>query len=1598
MKKFLFFSFLILTFFMAKSQSLYFSDSTYVDELNIFLQPVYKVHAEVEEEYLKFKENWESGKLNDNKFGIVYVSNSMKERGLRPYPHFYNYIKALDALVEKQDLDYYTEWEVGLVAIVETGKQKPIADYLDFSVALICDSVLLRTNSTTWKVNTSEYSISNDPKTAKLYISFNGDVDLICFNTVGQNKDTIEIKRVSGICYPTERKFVGEHGRITWKQAGLGDSVFAKFDDFTLDMGMTKFEFENVSFTNPKLNLFQIPGKLTAKLNFTNRKDISPIFISDDSYFITDIFPEADISCYIKMQGNKLYGFGKNEDAVLYIKDYGQPVVNIKSQVFNIYGDSLIYSGSSRVTFFINGLDDSLTHQNMQIRYQKGLSKRLFDPNWFTRSNIDFSNGYFLTMKRSGKGLSWSPIKDSYHKLYIFSDVALWQKGDSIIYFITTMGSDDNVAIFQSENYFNQNEYDYFSGKGTDNINYLYYIKKLDDSLSVAGDTVNPESFQNFLKEERNIQMPLADIEKLFQKLSYSDFIIYDRYLKTVKPTEKLSRYISNSVRIRKHDPKYEDFDKLMLISKIGENDVKSANIGVNATLNLINTDLVINNIIDFKLAPTVKIYTDQVTVYQDREMKFGGKVGAGLVQLSGANFTYDYQNNTITPGDSTRMNMWYISDTLPDGRFTYKPVATKMDEISGVLYVNKSNDKSNTLKTTKEYPKIETDKKAKIYYNDFLKKFIEKTGGQEFYFEADNFNFDSLNYLTDSVVKFKGTMYTNLFDPLPVTMTLSETQDSSYLGFKECTETNDTLRNTGLRFKNGVFWGCFELTDAGFFGDGRIEYASSVVFAHSFAFLPDEVKASRVDSFYIDREKTIDIGHNEDIPLVRGEKIDFDWTDKQEFSSEKTGDIIIYPDKLADNPGNLKGKLFYHRDSIFGTGTFVFKEAEIEDTSSLGFSFTNSNFKTQVCDFNLKTGGRTLFTTTNLNGDVDVDKQAGIFFSNDTTSTINFAENHYDCIMDHFLWKIGEGIVNIGGVMEGTDSTEYVTTEEAKKEMMRKNKKNIKLYGTILKNTDDELTFNAKTTTYRIEDKVIVAGDVQKLKIADAMMYPRQDITIFMGGRMDTIKNITLEYPYKVFEDTLKYNYLFTFHHGNVVVKNRFDYVALRPQYTYKYKAQIITFNKITVENAPKIEDALKQDISPYYRSVAYKSTLATDEIELNNDFVYQGQGNIKIYADKEFPEFSGYARFDTTCNYKEVPIFPFEIKEAMINEDTVNFDITEEYPALKGKVNTGLYWVKAKQAHNPKFKIVYPFVGKITPPYDPIFQPTGKIYYNKKTGEYRVGPEEMLYSKELDTIQGNVMMYNKDLCLIQAQGEYNMFMDWRGEKKSKPLNHIHSVMKGFYRNNINSDGKSNQVFEVAWGLNFQTFNRVMYALADSCKSNEANPSIFDDDYIARTRKNYNVFLGKQATDDFFDELMSDPLDYRLADNLKYTIMFSNVKFVYDEDSKTLHSVGPIGISNVGGVKIDRYVKGYIKYRPDQLTRMLIIILEPSPGIIFGFRYQYFIENNHGVMDIYLKTRDEAFNNYIANIKEKDRKFKDYIIQNASEDNFKMSAKEYFK
>ena len=1587
------------------AQQNYFTDSLFIEELGDFMSKTYSAHSENEQIFLDFETNWESGNLDNNKFGIVYAANSMRNSYAKAFPDFSYYLLTLNGLVEKNDADFYMEWEVGFLEVIETNKLQKIRNYLKISKSLIVDSVLVQTASITWKTTSTDYVVGNDPATEEFFIQFNNEIDLICFNSAGRNVDTFVVKNTVGICYPASYSWHGTSGKVTWQQANLDEaSVYATFGEYELNMKQSRFAVEDALFTNEDIKVHKIPGKLEVKLSQTLSLDNRPVFISDNLVLIKDLLPDTDFFGYLTMIGNKITGSGKDEAAVMYINDKGKNVAILSSNRFDIYPNESVVSNSVEAVFYFNNHNDSLWQNNLDIKYVTKLDSIMFPPDKFSFYS---ENDIFLLMSRSSDGINMSPIIDSYHQMQIFADKIVWHKRDSLLYFVTTKASSVDYVLFESLNYFNQNDYNYFSGQNSDHINHLAEIKILYQKISKNGNLLMPETYQIHITNTRKVQLSINSIETLFQKLSYSGFVYYNRKINYIIPNEKLYRYISNASRIRLKKKQItttsnstielQDFDKLSLMSQIGNSDYRVTNLGINATMNLQNFSLNINHLKPFRLSPTVKIYAEQVVVNKNRDMKFGGQVGAGLVMLSGSKFKFNYDDYKIEFNENnTSMQMWTI-DTVGN-RVFHTPVSTVMKDIKGNIYINEDDNKSNTI-IDENYPKLVTDNQAKIYYENFASKFTDgKTDSlslanfnKDFYFEADNFDEDSLNYISNSTLEFEGVMHTGLFDSLHVTLSvkINPNNGTQSLGFTECTDEKKELAG-GLAFKGGLFFGCFSLNDGGLFGDGYITYESSYVRSNNFAFIPDQV-LGLIDSFAINPlNQSANGGLNEDIPYIIGKNTFFDWKHKMIFSKDNrlpNNEIILYSDKL-DNPGNLDGTLFYSKDSVSGNGIFKFEDADIIDT--VNFMFKYSSFSTQVCDFNLKVNKTDAFKTKNLNGNVLIDEKLGSFYSNNDTSHILFPENYYYCVMDHFLWKIGEGIVNIGGVMPGKDSTNYVTTLEEKADAS-KNNIDVKLYGTILVATADSLKFNASSTTYLLEDKIIIADDVEKIKIADAMIYPKGTVTIQRGGKIDTLKNKSLEYPYKLFAEEQKGNYIHYFENADIIISNRFNYTALHPKYYYKYEMQPIIFDKIFVKDAPNYLPIKKQSKFTQFGLYSYGAKVVRFgyTLDLSQDFIFGGQGRINVIANNKFLQFEGYVRMDTTCNTVEAPVNEFSIFPVIINPDSVELPVN--ITGVKGRrvdLKTGLFWETTMINKKTAYTINRSFLDNIGISAEPIFEVGGVAYYNSKAGEYRIGDKEKVYNLNPDTIVGNLISYNKDLCIVKAQGEFDLLQNWDVQNRSQ-VDHIKSTFRGYYRCNLNGDGKHK--FQGSWALDFIAPDKIMDDLADKIILGYNNPPLLDEK--DRMKKNYYAFLGNTKTDAIFYEI-ENFFEYDMPRELKHTIMFSDINLVWSADSSSLVSQGKLGIATINGITIDRYVEGYVKYKNTKKFRLLVIIIEPIPNIIYAFKYRY--TDNRGVMKFYTKTNNPKIDNYFVGLKNKDKKFNNYFIEQTSEDEFRTFAKEY--
>ncbi|MEA3451321.1 MAG: hypothetical protein U9Q83_05395, partial [Bacteroidota bacterium] len=754
-----------------------------------------KIHPEVKTEFEKFEENWNSGFIDNLKSQIVDISNIMKNESFNPYPSFLDYIIIVNSLVYKQDLDFYSKWETNLLNLLNQKQLKTSNIYLNSSKLLIRDSLIYQNKAITWKAMSSDYRINVESKTNSIIVNFNSDFDLLCFNTSDKNRDTIEIKQTSGKLNISQKNFFGNSGIVYWNKGNkINKKIYAKFQQYEISLKFPHFSVDTVAFFHNDLNLSNVEGNLKVKLVNSKIKTSSPIFESFESLIMQNVFPDVDYHGYITMKGEKLYGIAKNDDVIIYIRDNNKNIVTVKSNKFELKKDSIVQALSAEFSYYLNNHQDSIYHADVDLRYVSKLNSVVFKHSWF---KFDTKGGNYLVVSRKNQGSLSTPLKNTYHKVDIYNDKMVWAKNDSTIYFVTTVSSNKEYAEFRSVDFFDKNVYDYFSGKNTDKVNHLAEIKFLYKTLEKNGDVITIERYQKRLKKSRNQELASGIIEKLFQKLEHFGFVKYNRDDKTIIPTKKLYTYQSNALRIRKQDSSYADFDRLVIVSRIGKPGILATNIGVNAIIEMSTNNLTISNINDVWLSSSVRIKTNNIVVKQNRLLSFAGSLGVGLLDFTGPNFEYDYEFNEIEILDEkTKLNFGYI-DTLSTGKYVYFPISTTMTKVKGTVLVNQPDNKSNTLGKI-EYPKFITQDSSKIYYEKFVRKYSVKTPEDikidDFCFNVGNFELDSLRYLQKNALNFDGLLHTGLFKDLAVTYKVQQGVDTNYLGFVECTESNDSL------------------------------------------------------------------------------------------------------------------------------------------------------------------------------------------------------------------------------------------------------------------------------------------------------------------------------------------------------------------------------------------------------------------------------------------------------------------------------------------------------------------------------------------------------------------------------------------------------------------------------------------------------------------------------------------------------------------------------------------------------------------------------------------------------------------------------------
>jgi hypothetical protein len=295
---------------------------------------------------------WVSGYFKPNHREKIYdISNSMLYKGLRSYPHFYEFISILDIFVKKGlDGNSLDLWLTEVDSLGKLRSTKALPDFLEYSYNLFANNMLYETQSRGWYFRNGDYVIAYD---SAIYLYFQ-ETDLIC----STGRDSMEIKKTRGKYYLHYELWDGKNGSISWRRVGFHeDSVYAELSLYDLDFKRLSFRADSAVFHNKKLFNFPVLGFLTEKVLSSppNKRASFPRFESYTYDHVIDGFYE-NVNCIggLGMQGRKLVckGDGKDTYAKFIFKKGGKYFAVVRASLFEVEDDEIVGSPAAFSIYF----------------------------------------------------------------------------------------------------------------------------------------------------------------------------------------------------------------------------------------------------------------------------------------------------------------------------------------------------------------------------------------------------------------------------------------------------------------------------------------------------------------------------------------------------------------------------------------------------------------------------------------------------------------------------------------------------------------------------------------------------------------------------------------------------------------------------------------------------------------------------------------------------------------------------------------------------------------------------------------------------------------------------------------------------------------------------------------------------------------------------------------------------------------------------------------------------------------------------------------------------------------------------------------------
>lgn len=640
--------------------------------------------------------------------------------------------------------------------------------------------------------------------------------------------------------------------------------------------------------------------------------------------------------------------------------------------------------------------------------------------------------------------------------------------------------------------------------------------------------------------------------------------------------------------------------------------------------------------------------------------------------------------------------------------------------------------------------------------------------------------------------------------------------------------------------------------------------------------------------------------------PPAKAQKTDMRWLPKKDVMYATTTET---PMILYDERDNFDGTTAYTPNEMKADGVYQFERANLFSNQMV---FKYNTFDADTSDFQLKNeteeNAEFALQTKNVKAHVDYTKRFASFKANGEKEPIFFPVNKYLCYMDEFKWYMDNGIIELSS----SSSTEVAA--------------DIKLEGSKFISThskQDSLFFFSPVAKYDSRRHQISAERVAYINSADARIFPDSgNVILRRDAVMDPLKN-----------SRIVTNSITEFHevYGAMTqIKGRKDYIS-SGDIDYVDETglvQTIYLYNIAVDESGqtigkgKISDTASFVLSPYF---------AFD-------------GGVKLFGSKQFLVFDGVAQINHECTSLEKRWIDFESE---IDPNDIYIPIDTGLRAETGAfIASGI---------NLNIDSIYLYPGFLTKRANysdiQVIEALGFLHYDKESQEYRIGQKDKIAEQSL---AGNYMSLNTKDCKVYGEGKVDL-----GARTGN--------LKFDAAGNVNYTLEDNSVvMDVMMTVDFFFNDNLMKKMAENINE---NINLTPVDFSRETyTKGLKEIVGTERADKIVSQLSLNGKIKKLPEELSKRIVFSDVKFKWNEDLNTFKSFGPLGLSNSGKFEINKYVNGGITITKKRSGDIINIYLEVDSKTWYFFSYR------RNLMKVI--SSNQEFNTQIKEMKRDDRRY----------------------